>query len=255
IRWLEWACYRSAKSVLFLNEYSRRRFLDYYPFKKPRMRVIPGGVDIEKFKPVTEEGGTDALRKQLGLPEDRMVLLTVRRLEARMGLDNLIAAVAEISNRSPECNFLLLIAGKGSLAEKLQSQATLLGLDDRVRFLGFVSDDQLPSYYNAADLFIMPSTSIEGFGLATAEALSAGLPVLGTPVGGTTEILQSIDPWLLFRHASVEAMADKIEEVIRDPRLILALKSRCRDEAVSRYSWEMVTEHVEQEFEMIWKNR
>ncbi|KMP10375.1 hypothetical protein UR09_06430 [Candidatus Nitromaritima sp. SCGC AAA799-A02] len=255
IRWMEWACYRSAKSVLFLSEYTRRRFQDYYPFKKPRMRVIPGGVDTDLFKPVTVQGGTDALRQQLDLPQDRIILLTVRRLEARMGLDNLIAAVAEISGRSPELEFILLIAGKGSLAEKLQSQATLLGLDERVRFLGFVSEKQLPEYYAAADIFIMPSASIEGFGIATVEALAVGLPVLGTPVGGTTEILKSIDPVLLFRHATVESMADKIESVLKNPGSFLALKSACREEAVSRYSWELAADLMEEEFGLIWNTR
>ena len=255
IRWMEWACYRSSKSVLFLSEYTRRQFMDYYPFKKPRMRIIPGGVDTKKFRPSENEDELNAIRKRLNIPGDHKLLLTVRRLEARMGLDNLITAVAEIAHRSPELKFKLLIAGKGSLNKKLQSQATLSGLDDRICFLGFVPDDLLPLYYAAADIFIMPTAFIEGFGLATVEALSTGLPVLGTPVGGTTEILKAIDSKLLFRNATAQSMADKIEQVLKKPDSIFALKSKCREDAMKKYSWNLMTNRIEEEFDLIWDNK
>jgi glycosyltransferase involved in cell wall biosynthesis len=255
IRWLEWACYRSSKSIIFFSEYTRRRFIDYYPFKKPRMRIIHGGVDTEKFCPPDNQGELIAIRQRLDLPLDHKILLTVRRLEARMGLDNLIEAVAEITKRSPDLKFTLLIAGKGSLEEKLKSQSTLAGMDDRIHFLGFVPVNLLPIHYAAADIFIMPTVLIEGFGLATVEALSAGLPVLGTPVGGTTEILKAIDPNLLFRHVTPQSMAEKIESYLKNPNPINALKSKCREEAVANYTWDLATDHIEEEFDLIWKNK
>ena len=255
IRWLEWACYYSSKSILFLSDYTRRRFIDYYPFKKPRMRIIPGGVDTTRFCPSENNDELNATRNRLGIPEGYKFLLTVRRLEASMGLDNLIAATAEIANRSSELKFKLLIAGKGSLSEKLKSQATLSGLDDRVNFVGFVPDDLLPMYYAAADIFIMPTAFIEGFGLATVEALSAGLPVLGTPVGGTTEILESIDSKLLFSHADAQSMADKIEWFLKYPDPVFALRAKCREEALKNYSWNLVTDRIEEELGLIWKNK
>ena len=219
------------------------------------MRIIPGGVDTKKFRPSENEDEVNAIRKRLNIPGDHKLLLTVRRLEARMGLDNLITAVAEIAHRSPELKFKLLIAGKGSLNKKLQSQATLSGLDDRVCFLGFVPDDVLPLYYAAADIFIMPTAFIEGFGLATVEALSTGLPVLGTPVGGTIEILKAIDSKLLFRNATAQSMADKIEQVLKKPDSIFALKSKCREDAMKKYSWNLMTNRIEEEFDLIWDNK
>ena len=73
-------------------------------------------------------------------------------------------------------------------------------------------------YYAAADIFIMPTKFIEGFGIATVEALAAGLPVFGTPVGGTTEILESIDSTLIFKSTDSQAMAEKIEWFLKNPR-------------------------------------
>jgi glycosyltransferase involved in cell wall biosynthesis len=255
IRSIEWVCYRYSKSILFLSEYTRKRFIEYFPFKKPRMRIIPGGTDTIKFCPLENSNELDEIRYRLDVPEDHKFLLTVRRLEARMGLDNLIIAISEIVNRSPKLKFKLIIAGKGSLDQKLKSQVTLSGLDNHIHFSGFVPDDLLPKYYGAADIFIMPTAFIEGFGISTVEALSSGLPVFGTPVGGTTEILKSIDKQLLFRNTDAKSMADKIELFLKNPNPVFALKSKCRDEALKKYSWELVTNQFEEELMLIEKRK
>jgi glycosyltransferase involved in cell wall biosynthesis len=252
IRWLEWVCYRCSKTILFLSGYTRKRFIDYFPFKKPRMRIIPGGADTGKFCPSENTNEINETRKKLGVPSGYKFLLTVRRLEARMGLDNLITAIAEIVNRNPELKFKLVIAGKGSLDKKLKSQVILSGLDGHIHFSGFVPDDLLPTYYAAADIFIMPTEFIEGFGIATVEALSSGLPVIGTPIGGTTEILESIDKKLLFKDEKAKSMAEKIEWFLKTPDYIFSLRSKCREEALKKYSWDLVTDRVEEELDLIW---
>jgi len=252
IRWLEWVCYHYSKSILFLSDYTRKRFLNYFPFRKPRMRIIPGGTDIEKFCPSKNTNEINEIRKKLGIPNGYKFLLTVRRLEARMGLDNLITAIAEIVNQSPELKFKLVIAGKGSLEGRLKSQVMLTGLDNHIHFSGFVPDEFLPKYYAAADIFIMPTEFIEGFGIATVEALSSGLPVIGTPIGGTTEILESIDKKLLFKDEKAKSMAEKIEWFLKTPDYIFSLRSKCREEALKKYSWDLVTDRVEEELKLIW---
>lgn len=255
IRLMEWTCYWSSKTVLFLSNYTRQRFIDYYPFSKPRMRIIPGGVDTNKFIPLENDIESNILRKRLGIPMDHKILLTVRRLEIRMGLDNLITAVGEIIHRSPELKFKLLIVGKGSLNEKLKSLVAMSGLENYVYFIGFVPNDLLQLYYGAADLFIMPSAFIEGFGLSTVESLSTGTPVLGTPIGGTPEILNPIDPNLVFLSSTPKSMANKIESFLKNPKPILALKLKCRENAVSNYDWDFAVDKIEEEFELMWKNQ
>ena len=255
IKLIEWACYRYSKSILFLSEYTRQRFIEYYPFKKPRMRIIPGGADTKKFCPSGSTYEINETRKKIGIPKGHKVLLTVRRLEARMGLDNLITAIAEIVHQNPKLKFKLVIAGKGSLNDKLKTQSMLSGVDDYIHFAGFVPDDLLPEYYAAADLFIMPTTFIEGFGIATVEALSTGLPVFGTPIGGTTEILQSIDKRLLFKDVDAKSMAEKIEQFLKDPDPILSLKSNCREEVLNKYSWDLVVGRIEEELELVWEKQ
>ena len=116
------------------------------------------------------------------------------------------------------------------------------GLIDDVKMAGFIVADQLPKYYSAADFFIMPTRQLEGFGLVTVESMACGTPVLGTPVGGTKEILSNFNSQLLFQGTSPEAMAKGIESAI-DNYLKVAnryeqLRLQCREYALRYYSWQ-----------------
>ena len=213
--------------------------------------MIPGGVDVNAFCPLGPDEDPSALREALGWPTDPPVLLTVRRLEARMGLENLILAAGQIVQRSPELDFLIVLGGKGSLGDKLEALVKQNDLEDRVRLVGMISRENLPHYYRSANVFILPTLSIEGFGLVTVEALASGLPVLGTPVGGTVEILKGVDESLLFPGATPEALSRRIEKYLRNPKPFEGLKSRCREHAVQYYSWEKVVDLIEDEFSLV----
>ncbi len=251
IKFMEGRCFKRSRSILFLSEYSRKHFLKYYPKRKARLRVIPGGVDVNVFHPLESDQDPAVLRAALQLPADRPVLLTVRRLEARMGLDNLILATGLIVERAPELDFLVVIGGKGTLKNQLEELVEQHDLQDKVLLVGMISREHLPHYYRSADVFILPTLSIEGFGLVTVEALASGLPVLGTPVGGTVEILKGIDESLLFPGTTPEALSHRIEKFLRDPIPFTALKTRCREHAVQNYSWEKVLDLIEDEFFLV----
>ena len=187
--------------------------------------MIPGGVDLKAFRPKAADLSQKECRLRLGIPVETNMFLTVRRLESRMGLQNLIQAFQLISQKNTELEFFLTIVGKGSLKEVLQKQIDDYGMRDQIKLAGRVAEDDLAYYYGAADLFILPTLAIEGFGLATVEALASGLPVFGTPVGGTTEILENIDPRLVFKNSSPEAMSEQIQDFLKNPAPILALKN------------------------------
>lgn len=102
------------------------------------------------------------VRKELDLPLDYPILFTVRRLVARMGLENLIVAMKQVVKQIPEV--LLLIGGKGYLEDSLHAMVRELNLESNIKFLGFIPDEKLPKYYQAANLFILPTMALEGFG-------------------------------------------------------------------------------------------
>jgi glycosyltransferase involved in cell wall biosynthesis len=150
---------------------------------------------------------------QLQLPADRAIILTVRNLVPRMNLEALISAMPAVVAQRPDA--LLLIVGDGPLRERLEALITQRQMSAHVQLVGALKDDALPGYYQAADLFIMPSKALEGFGLATLEALACGTPAVGTPVGGTQELLKQLDVTLLCKDTQPEALAYTILKTLQ----------------------------------------
>jgi len=206
---------------------------------------LSGGVDIERFVPTADK---KRLRRDLALSEDQIILLTVRRLDPRMGLENLVDAMALIEGRRQD--IVLLIGGKGELESKLAQKISDLNLKN-VKLLGFVKDELLPQYYQASDLFIMPSISLEGYGLATLEALASGVPVLGANTGATPEILGDLLPDFLLDDLQPVTIADKIISLLSGIASgSIVLDKRMREYAEER-SWPAVTDRVEELFQYL----
>jgi glycosyltransferase involved in cell wall biosynthesis len=248
IRLIEWAGYAMSRNILFLSEYSKNRFLKYYPFTPPKLCVIPGGVDIEEFKPPKSEEEVNSIREKLKLSLEIPLLLTVRRLEQRMGLENLIRAAGILHRKSPNLKFQMVFTGKGSLKDRLEQLILEQEVSHCVQLVGLVPRETLPLYFCCADLFVLPTLAIEGFGLVTAEAMASGLPVMGTPVGATVEILKQVDERLLFHNTSPEALAEGIEIFLKAPESFFEIKSKFRDVAQTQYSWGTVVQKIQQEF-------
>jgi glycosyltransferase involved in cell wall biosynthesis len=207
---------------------------------------IPGGVDPQRFRPAEDR---DAVRKALGIPTGTFVLLTVRNLEPRMGLDSLVRAMAILRQQAPD--LMILVGGAGSLRGDLESLTGSLDLQGKVKFLGFIPDNELPLYYQASDAFVLPTRELEGFGLVAVEALACGTPVLGTPVGAIPEILGELQPDLLFEGIEAETIARGILKHLQraqaDPQGYEALRRRCREYATIHFSWNRIVERLEQE--------
>lgn len=234
---IERACLRRATRIHVLSDFSAGQLWKLYRIPSDRIVKIPGGADLERFRPVPDRR---AVRASLGLPERSPVLLTVRNLEARMGLDILVRAVAILRRHIP--GVLLLIGGAGSLREALESLVDSLAIHDHVRFLGYVPESDLPRYYQAADAFVLPTRELEGFGLITVEALASGTPVLGTTVGATPELLLPLDPSLVFQDTTPEAMAEGLRHFLEagrgDPEARRSLRHACRRHVESHYTWD-----------------
>ena len=242
-RWfIEWLCVRKAARVMVESQYMKTKVEEIHGIPGKRIVVNPGGVDLVHFSPPQDRG---QLKKKLNLPENRIHLLTVRNLEPRMGLDNLLKCIYILKTR--QAGIHLVLGGEGPEKKNLENLIGEYDLDDAVMMTGFIPPDLLPKYYGAADFFILPTRQLEGFGLVTVESMACGTPVLGTPVGGTKEILSAFDPQFLFKDNSPEAMADGIEAAISEnlinKKKYDELRVRCREYAERNYSWKR---HVEQ---------
>lgn len=241
-RFIEYFCVKKAAWVMVESRYMKAKVAEIHKIPGERIVVNPGGVDLEKFRPPQDPG---MLKKELGLPESKIHLLTVRNLEPRMGLDNLLKCIYILKTR--QAGIHLVLGGEGPEKKNLENLIREYDLDDAVTMTGFIPSDRLPEYYGAADFFILPTRQLEGFGLVTVESMACGTPVLGTPVGGTKEILSAFDSRFLFKDSSPEAMAEGIKTAISNNFINRKnydeLRVQCRKYVERNYSWQR---HVDQ---------
>jgi glycosyltransferase involved in cell wall biosynthesis len=219
-----------SSTIVVLSAFSNELAAGRHPGAVDRIRQLRGGVDASFLAPPPEAAAV--VRERLGVPDGGVLLLTARRLEPRMGVEELLGALAALNGQ----DFTLAIAGDGIQRGALEDLSRSLALTDRVRFLGRVAEGELRSLYAAADLFVLPTVAYEGFGMSTVEALASGTPVLGTAVGATPEILAPIDEALIVPRADPDAIADGLRRII--PRLTPELRARCASRARAEYAWE-----------------
>jgi glycosyltransferase involved in cell wall biosynthesis len=240
----ETSCLRRADRIVVLSDFSREQLASCYPFARDKVVKIPGGVDLEKFRPAADRA---AVRRSLGLSPGRPILFTARRLVPRMGVENLLSALPDIRSAFPDV--LLVIAGRGRLEGELKELVTAGGLADNVAFVGFVDDNDLVGYYQAADLFVLPSLAFEGFGMVTLEALACGTPAVGTPIGATPEILERLAPQLLLAGTEPHAIRRGVGamlEWLSDDAAAGRLRELCRTYAERHYGWDRAVNALEE---------
>ncbi|MEA3120300.1 MAG: hypothetical protein QOI13_3570 [Paraburkholderia sp.] len=237
-RYLEMAVYARSSRFVVLSDAFGRILTERYGIKPDRIRVVPGCVNVEQFNvPLTQ---TEA-RTKLQMPQDRPIVLAVRRLVGRMGLEDLIDAMKLLKARGSDA--LLAIAGKGHLEAELRARIDTADLQSHARLLGFVPDELLATWYRAATVSVVPTVELEGFGLITAESLAAGTPVLVTPVGGLPEAVGGLSPDLVLPDTGAAAIADGIDAALRGT-LRLPDANVCRAYACANFDIAVIARRV-----------
>lgn len=237
-RAIEGRVYHRARACIVLTRAFGDLLHGEFGVPRARIHVIPGGADLSRFAhlPAREDA-----RRRLGWSGDAPIVLCVRRLVKRTGVDALLDAAALLRTRVPSLR--IHVAGQGPETEALHGRAAALGLGEMVRFLGRVPEEDLPLAFRAADLSVVPSVALEGFGLIVAESLAAGTPVLVTPVGGLPETVEDLSRDLILDAATPRAIADGIAGAL-DGRRALPDASRCAAFARERYDWTVVARRV-----------
>jgi glycosyltransferase involved in cell wall biosynthesis len=211
INHFEAECIRRSNAVTALSRYTIDCIQKIHGTKLgQKLRLVPGWVDTSRFVPVVDR---ERIKVQLGWPTDVPVLFTLRRLVSRMGLDRLLTACHLLQKDG--IKFHLIIGGEGPLRRKLESQAGNLGLNGAVTFLGRVEDTVLPIAYAACDVFVLPTSQLECFGIIALEALSTGRPVLATPVGAIPEIIRTFDSSWLASSAGAADIAGLLRRFLK----------------------------------------
>ena len=235
---IERATYATARRFIVLSKAFRDVLVRRYRVREDRIDIVPGGVQADIFN--TGLSRAEA-RERLGWPKDRIILVTVRRLARRMGLENFIDAIDELRKKEPR--ILAVMAGTGPLAGELAALVARKNLSEHIKLAGFVPDADLPLVYRAADLSVVPSIALEGFGLIVLESLAAGTPVIVTPVGGLPEVVSGLSKDLILEGSSPNQIADGL--AMRLGALDkLPSDAACQSYAKDNFDWPVIARKV-----------
>ena len=198
-------------------------------FTNVPVEIIPNGVNVDFFDvPFSKEEA----KEKLGL--DKNVVLYVGRIEPRKGVSTLINAMRYVNGE-------LLVIGEGSMLPLLRERARLLGISEKVKFLGKVEYSKLPLFYRASDVFVLPSLS-EAFGIVLLEAMASGTPVIGTQVGGIPEIIDGCG--LLVPPGNAKKLAEAINFVLNNQNVEKRLARLGKRRAETVYDWKVVVKRI-----------
>ncbi len=211
-----------------------------------KCQPVPLGTDCQRFlKPDPQK--VAAIRQQNPGP----ILLSVGRLRYYKGLQYLLAAIPQVENSAR-----LLIIGTGPMETELQQQVTQLDLNQRVTFLGEISDEELPNYYAACDLFVFPSSErSEAFGLVQVEAMASAKPVVSTELGtGTSYVNLNNETGLVVLPANSTALARAINQLLADETTRLQMGQQGRTRALAEFTAEKTLARVERAYQEVLGN-
>lgn len=212
------------------------------------VRLIPNGVDLQNFSRQCRDEEIARWRDQLGILPGDKVIISVSRLTYKNGLDNLIRAVSILNRKNPRERYRLLLAGDGEGKKEYQKLAEELNLAERVIFAGTVRHAHLAKYLKIADVFARPSRS-EGLGSSFLEAMAAGIPIVGSAVGGIPDFLADGQTGLFCDPADPESIAQKIGVLMEDGEMRKKIIKNAQDLVRQKYDWDQIAKEYEKAYE------
>ena len=224
----------SANKIVAFSPHERDAMARLYGADPQRIELVPCGVDLSRFRPLDQEES----RKRLGLNGDK-VFLYVGRIESLKGVDLLVHTAAHLE--IPQGVRVLVVGGDNGQdqeVERLQQLAQDLDVAEVVDFVGRVDQEELPVYYSAADVCVVPSF-YESFGLAALESMACGTPVVASRVGGLSTIIQHGHTGYLKSWRCPEAFANSLEMITSSKSLLECMGQAARRRAESM-GWDQV---------------
>jgi len=209
--------------------------------------VVPNAVDHRRFRPDID---ASSVRQRLKIPPEAPVVLLVGRIVPHKGVEHLVEAARYV----PDARFL--VVGEGSRLEAMKRFAHTMGVANRVRFLGRVSEENLPKVYAACDVFVLPSVSrLEAFGIVALEAMATAKPVIVADIPGVREVIEDGREGLLADPMNARDLAEKIRRLLGDPEARRVMGERGREKVLESFGIEGVTDRIESLYQSVLDGR
>lgn len=238
---------RHADTVIANSDYTRQELLNMGVCEKLIVLINPG-VDVERFRPDLH---CDDLKQSIGLVREESLILSVGRLSRRKGFDKVICSLAELIRQGIVARYVLI--GIGEDHDYLVNLSRELGVEDRVHFLGHVIMEDLPRWYNACDVFVMPNREIngdtEGFGMVFLEAAACGKPVMAGRAGGTGAAVLDGQTGYQVDGNEVVLISATLKRLLSDKLLATRLGEAGYQRSRRDFSWVRVAEKTKKLFD------
>jgi D-inositol-3-phosphate glycosyltransferase len=225
----------------------REQMIKHYGASGGSISIIPPGVDLDLFRPLRRAPA----RATLGL-DDRPVILFVGRIQRLKGIDMLLRALGTIKSAAPGLRPTAVIVGGSAEGTQVTAEreemgrllqlASSLEVSEQVRFVGGVPQEELPAYYAAADVTVMPST-YESFGLVALESMACGTPVVAARVGGLATLVRDNETGYLVPWRDPALFGEKIQLLLTNPALRRRMGRNARGHAL-RFGWQASADSI-----------
>ena len=236
-------CFNKAKKIFAVSNYTKK-LLMRKGVDENKIIVIPNGTDPERFNPNIDF--SDILKKY-GL-QNKKIIFSVSRLVERKNFGAVIEAMPEILKEVPDTVYL--IGGTGPMRNKWEELAKKEGVNDKIIFLGYIPDEELPKYYAMCNIFVMPSREmetageVEGFGIAFLEANACGKPVIGGKSGGIEDAIIDGVTGILVDPNEKEEIKEAILKLLKNPSMAKSIGIKGRERIENELNWSNITEKL-----------
>lgn len=248
MRWRQqyWRAHiEQAAGLIAVSEEVKSQVISFARVTEQDVDVVVNGVDILRFQ--VDQRERQHQRARLGVSDQDVLFVHLSRLEKEKGAHLGIEALQKLTDSRAH----LLIIGQGSQLESLKAQAAAAGLGKRVQTIGFVPNENVPTYLAAADVFILPSLAKEGLPISILEGMAAGRPIVATDVGGIAGAIDHGQTGFLFTCGDVSALAYYMNLFLEDPDKIERFGESGRRKAAAEFAVEVMIQRTEQIFKRI----
>jgi glycosyltransferase involved in cell wall biosynthesis len=229
---------KEADLIVTISEYSFKKLQKYYDVDSSKVRIVPNGVDIEKYKPQENRG---ALKCRFGLKEDVPVVLFVGSFISRKGILFLVEAAKQVVKTHSSVQFVLV--GVGPLKIQLINRLVAAKLVDNFVFKSGLSEEELSALYGCSDVFVLPSIQ-EGQGIVLLEASASAVPVVAFDIGGVNEVVVKGETGLLAACGCSEELAEALLKLLGDAALRQRMGCAGRRFVGENFTWDICAQRM-----------
>jgi D-inositol-3-phosphate glycosyltransferase len=241
-----------ADCLIAATSSEKAQLIDLYGVDPAKIAIVPPGVDLGRFAPTKR----CVAKRRLGLPKTERLILFVGRIEPLKGIDTLLEAVSLLQQQHPAAleNVRVGLIGGNPHAPDAELSRLLalhaqLKLGETVEFLGARDQNQLPDYYAAASVVVMPS-HYESFGMVALEAMAMGTPVIASRVGGLAHLVRDGETGFLMPPRQPQALADRLHCLLTDDALLKELSTQAQQYAQT-YNWANVVDRMLDVYDLV----